>query len=348
MQTDMAICDRPHHIAVEQQVLEPLTAGDVLVKVAFCGVCPWDLRVFSGLSTSAHYPMRLGHEVSGVVEAVGSRTLAVRPGDRVVVDVVRRCGTCAKCRTGFENHCEKADYSRGGYAGHIMAPIESIYPLRQTTPLIEASLTEPLACVVRGQNRIGVGPEDTVLVVGSGPIGLLHVQALKARRARVLVSDPLAVRLEKARSLGADATINPLRDNLPEVVKAETEGQGVNVAIIATSNIDSIKQILPVLSVGGRLLLFAGFYPEGKMTLDMNAIHYQELLVAGTSDYTRVEFAEALRLIEDKTVRISALISHVYPLQEISQALHTAESQKGLKVVVQCNEVEAFDPGASA
>lgn len=348
MQTDMAICDAPRHLAIERRPVESLGEGDVLVKVAFCGVCPWDLRVYSGLSKSARYPTTLGHEVSGLVESVGSPSLAVRPGDRVVVDVVRRCGTCAKCRNGFENHCEKADYSRGGFAGHIVAPIQNIYPLRETTALIEASVTEPLACVVRGQSRVGIRPGDTVLVVGAGPIGLLHVQLLKARRAKVLVSDPLAVRLAKAGLLGANAIINPTRDSLAEVVGGETSGQGVDAAIIATSNVESIQQILPVLGVGARLLLFAGFYPGGKVTVDLNDIHYRELFVAGTSDYTRIEFAEALRLIEDRTVQVSPLISHVYPLKDVSQGFQMAEGQKGLKVVIQCNEIETFDPEESA
>lgn len=344
MDTDVAMCYGPYEVGLARQPLEDLLPGQVLVKVGYCGVCPWDLRVYSGLSSSVRYPLQLGHEVGGVVEAVGQEVQDLRPGDRVAVDVIRRCGVCAACRRGLENHCANADYSRGGFAHWLVVPAANVYRLRESTPLVEAALTEPLACIVRAQNRINIKPGSTALVTGAGPLGLLHLQLLRHRGASVIVSDLAENRLEVARLLGAKATVNPAATDLAQVVAAETDGFGVEAAIIATGRLEAANQALPALSVTGSLLLFAGIYPKQELRLDPNLIHYRELFITGSADYTPAEFGQALQLIEDKAVQIAPLISHVYPLAEIGQALATLAAGAGLKITVRCNELEPFEP----
>lgn len=344
MQMDVAVCHEPRAIRIEREAVETPAPSEVLVKVAFCGVCPWDLRAYSGLSTSTRFPLRLGHEVSGIVEAVGAGVHGFQPGDRVAVDVIRRCGTCRHCQAGRENHCERADYSRGGFAGYLVAPAGNVYPLAGSTPLIEAALIEPLACALRGQNRVGVNATDTVLVVGAGPLGLLHGQVAAARGARWLVSDPRAARRQAALELGAALALDPQAEGFQESLRTATGGDGCSVAILAMGLVEALPQALAALGLTGRLLLFAGFYPQSSLSLDLNSIHYRELLIAGTSDYTRTEFRQALELIEAGAVRIAPLISHVYPLADIEQALATTRTQAGLKVMVQCNELEHFAP----
>lgn len=344
MEMEVAVCREPLQIQIERHPVEELGPDDALVRISYCGVCPWDLRAFVGLSSSVRYPLRLGHEVSGVVEAVGTKVHKVKPGDRVVVDVIRRCKVCTACLRGLENHCENADFSRGGFAQYIVAPTENVYQIKDGTPLIEAALTEPLACVVRGQNRIGVGRNNTALLVGSGPMGLLHLQVLKRNGAKVIVSDLIEERLEIARGFGADVTLNPDREDLAQVVNAETDGFGVDAAVIATSRIEAVRRVLPLLGIDGRLLLFAGIYPKAEMTLDPNLIHYREIWVTGSADYTPADFMQSLQLIENKEVKIEPLISNVYPLSEIARAFATLEAQDGLKVVVRCNDPETLEP----
>lgn len=344
MDMEIAICDGPQQIRLERQPVEAVGPADALVRIAYCGVCPWDVRAYSGRSSSVRYPLQLGHEVAGVVAAVGADVHSPAVGDRVAVDVIRRCGTCRACRRGFENMCARADSSRGGFAEYIAVPAKNIYRLRDGTKLIEASLAEPLACVVRGQRRVSVAAGDTALVIGCGPLGLLHIQALRASRARVIGSDLLDRRLAVAHHLGADVTVNPGRQDLGQIVATETEGAGVDVAIVAASEIEAVRQALPHLGAGGRLLLFAGIYPRAEWVLDPNLLHYRELVVTGTSDYTPAEFAAALSLIQDGIVRTSPLISRVYPLAEVASALTSVSARDGLKTVVRCSDLEPFEP----
>jgi L-iditol 2-dehydrogenase len=264
----------------------------------------------------------------------------LRPGDRVAVDVIRRCGTCAACRRGFENQCANADSSRGGFAQYIVAPAANVYHVPDATRLIDVALAEPLACAVRGQRRVTVGRGDTVLVVGCGPLGLLHVQVAKAAGARVIGADLIDGRLAMARRLGADVTVNPGQEDLSQRVAAETDGYGVDVAIVAVSQIEAARQALPQLGRGGRLLLFAGIYPKADLTLDPNLIHYRELLITGTSDYTASEFREALHLITTGAVQTAPLISAVHPLADVAEALTSVSQRLGLKVVVRCTDLE--------
>jgi L-iditol 2-dehydrogenase len=346
MDMEIAICDGPQQIRLERRPVEALGPADVLVRIAYCGVCPWDVRAYNGLSSSVRYPLQLGHEVAGAVAAVGTDVRGPAVGDRVAVDVIRRCGVCRDCQRGFENLCAGADSSRGGFAEYIVVPAKNIYRLRDGTKLIEASLTEPLACVMRGQRRVSVAAGDTALVMGCGPLGLLHIQVLKASGARVIGADLLDQRLAVARHLGADVTVNPGQQDLSQIVASETEDAGVDVAIVAVSQIEAAQQALPQLGGGGRLLLFAGIYPRAELVLDPNLIHYRELLVTGTSDYTQAEFAAALRLIQDGIVRTAPLISRVYPLMEVARALASVSVREGLKTVVRCTNLEPFEPEA--
>jgi L-iditol 2-dehydrogenase len=348
MDMDIAICDRPQQIRLVRRPVEALGPTEVLVRIAYCGVCPWDVRAYKGLSSSVRYPLQLGHEVAGAVAAVGADVRNLAVGDRVVVDLIRRCGVCRPCRRGFENLCGQTDSSRGGFAEYIVMPATSIHRLRDETKLIEASLVEPLACVVRGQRRVSVAADDSALVMGCGPLGLLHIQALKATGARVIGADLLERRLVVARRLGADATVNPGHEDLSQVVATETGGAGVDVAIVAVSQIEAVRQALPQLGAGGRLLLFAGIYPKAELVLDPNLIHYRELLITGTSDYTSAEFVAALRLIQDGIVQIAPLITQVYPLAEIASALASVDAREGLKTVVRCSDLEPFEVEVTA
>lgn len=343
MEMSVAKCPQPRRIDIIRKAVERPGDLEVLVKVAYCGVCPSDLRIYQGKSTSVRYPIELGHEVSGVVEEVGTQVEKLTPGDRVSVDVIRRCGSCAHCKRGLENHCENLDWSRGGYAEYLLAPAENVYRLQGSTGLLESALVEPLACVLRGQRRVHVATKDTVLVSGVGPLGLLHLQALKAIGARVIVTDYSAERLRVARLLGADAVVNPAGEKLEEAVAGFTHGFGVDVAIIANSQIEAVHQALPLLAIAGRLLLFAGIYPTSELTLDPNTIHYREIMVTGSSDYVSSDYADALQYIEAGKLNLSALISDVIPLERLEKAFSLVEGGERLKVVVACNILEPLE-----
>jgi threonine dehydrogenase-like Zn-dependent dehydrogenase len=271
-----------------------------------------------------------------VVEA-GAGVEGLRPGDRVSVDAIRRCGTCDACVRGLDNHCRNANYSRGGFATYLAAPASNVYPLRDSTPLLHAALTEPLACILRAHSRLALREGATVLVLGCGPLGLLHLQVLRNHGVRVLVSDPLARRREMALSLGASAAFDPASDDLAGSVVEITGAWGVEAAIVATGAVAAAKQALPLLAFDGKLMLFAGIHPRANLELDPNVLHYRETWITGSSDYTRAEFRQSLELIQEGRLRLEPLVTDVFPLAGITAALAAVESGERLKVMVRCS-----------
>ncbi|NLE43711.1 MAG: alcohol dehydrogenase catalytic domain-containing protein [Chloroflexi bacterium] len=337
MRLKAAVCYAPRDIRIEHEEIERLGPGDVRVNVAYCGVCPWDLRVYLGLSSSVHYPLHMGHELSGVVTETGAEVHGLRPGDRVCVDAIRRCGTCSACTRGLENHCANADFSRGGFATHITAPASNVYPLRDSTPLLHAALTEPLACILRAQSRLALQKGTTALVLGCGPLGLLHLQALISQGMRVLVSDPLPQRRNMALALGASVAFAPSSGDLAVGVNQYTDGWGVEAAIVATGAVAAAEEALPLLAFDGKMILFAGIHPRANLVLDPNAVHYRETWITGSSDYTRAEFMQSLELIQRGELQLTPLITDIFALDHIAEALAAVQSGERLKVVVQCN-----------
>jgi L-iditol 2-dehydrogenase len=337
MDMQAAVCYAPGGVRVEHEPLEPLGPGEVRVQVAYCGVCPWDLRVFLGLSSSVRYPVHLGHELSGVIAEIGAGVEALQPGDRVSVDAIRRCGSCDACRRGLENHCRHADYSRGGFATYLAAPACNVYPLHDSTPLLHAALIEPIACILRAQNRLALPDGATALVLGCGPLGLLHLQVLRQHGVRVLAGDPVARRREMALALGAAAALDPAATDLAQAAADLTGGWGVEAAIVATGAVAAVRQALPLLAFDGKLVLFAGIHPKADLALDPNDVHYREIWITGSSDYTRAEFCQSLALVEQGVLRLDALITDVLPLTDIAAALDAVRSGQGLKVMVRCS-----------
>jgi L-iditol 2-dehydrogenase len=337
MEMEAAVCHAPRDIRIEREPAEVLGPGEVRVQVAYCGVCPWDLRVYLGFSSSVRYPLHMGHELSGIVVETGTEVEGLHLGDRVSVDANRRCGTCDACTRGLENHCRNVDFSRGGFATYLNAPAGNVYSLRNSTPLLHAALTEPLACILRAHNRLALPEETTALVLGCGPLGLLHLQVLRNRGVRVLVSDPLARRREMALSLGASAAFDPASTDLPQAVADLTGGWGVDAAIVATGSAAVAQQALQLLAFEGKLMLFSGIHPKAELVIDPNDVHYREIWITGSSDYTCAEFRQALALIEGGALRLQPLITDILPLSQIATALAAVQSSQRLKVVIQCN-----------
>jgi L-iditol 2-dehydrogenase len=336
MEMEAAICYAPGDLRIECQPVEPLGPGEVRVSVAYCGICPWDLRVYLGLSSSVRYPLRLGHEISGVVAETAPDVEGLSPGDRVCVDAIRRCGACDACRRGMENHCRHADYSRGGFATYMAAPAGNVYRLHDSTPLLHASLVEPIACILRAQNRLALPRGATALVLGCGPLGLLHLQVLLHAGVRVIAGDPVAHRRKMALSLGAAAALDPGMPDLAAAVADLTDGWGVEAAIVATSAVAAARQALPLLALDGTLMLFAGIHPVADLGINPNDVHYRETWITGSSDYTLGEFRQALTLVEEGSLQLGSLITDILPLADLTAGMAAVQSGCRLKVMIHC------------
>ncbi len=206
---------------------------------------------------------------------------------------------------------------------------------RDETSYRAAAFMEPLACVVRGQKMLHLGPGQTELVIGAGPIGVMHAQVARRYGARVIVADLIDERLELARELGADVVVNSATSNLQEAVMAATGGAGADAATVAVGVTPLVLQAAECLAAGGRLNIFAGIYPVAPLNIDPNLIHYKELVLTGSADSTPEDMYEALRYIESGEVLVEPLISHVLPLHCLDDGFQLVLNRTGMKVMVE-------------
>jgi L-iditol 2-dehydrogenase len=331
-------CEKPGEIELRQRPIFEVGDNEVLVKIAYTGICPWDVRAFSGKSSVA-FPRVLGHESSGYVAAVGKNVKHLAIGQPVAADFIVKCGTCPACRRGLANRCQRPTYMQygGGYADYALIPQQNIHPLRPGTDMKAAAFMEPLACVLRGQEMLNLRPGEVELVVGVGPIGLMHLQVARRFGARVIVADLISARLEKAEALGAEWTVNPQDTDLPSFVKEVTGGWGVDAAVVAVGSARLVEQTLPLLAPGGRLNIFAGIYPKDELRIDPNLIHYGEFILTGSADSTPENMHRALQLIQDGLVDTASLVSHLLSLEELERGFEMVNNTEGLKIMIEVN-----------
>lgn len=332
-------CEETNHLELRHNPIFEVGDDEVLVKVAYTGICPWDVRAFTGKS-SVPFPRVLGHECAGNVAAVGKNVKHLAVGQPVTADFIVKCGQCPACRRGLENRCQRPKYQQygGGYGDYICIPQRNIYPLRSETSLKAAAFMEPLACVVRGQNMLNLKPGEVELVIGLGPIGLMHMQVARSFGTRVIAVDLIQSRVDKAKELGADWAVNPQETDLAAFVKEATDGWGADTAVVAVGSSRLVEQTLPMLAPGGRLNIFAGIYPKDELHIDPNLIHYQEYILTGSADSTPQDMFQALKLIEDGLVDTESLISHLLPLEELGDGFEIVKNAQGLKVMMQIGD----------
>ncbi len=321
----------------ELREIPPYTVSpeDVLIRIAYVGICPWDVRVYAG-KKSVPLPRIMGHEATGRIIALGSAVKDLVVGQRVAADFIVKCGFCDNCRTGRANRCSHPSFPNGAYEETAVLPRRNIFPLRcDSTSYRAGAFTEPLACVVRGQRMLALRPGDTELIIGAGPIGLLHMQVAKLYGARVIVADLIRERLDLALKLGADAVLDNQGVNLKEAVLSATNGKGAEAAVVAVGVSPLVVQAAECLAPGGRLNIFAGIYPADPLNIDPNLIHYKELILTGSADSTPEDMHQALEFIEAGKVQVEPIISHVVPLDRLAEGFELVLNRQGFKVMVE-------------
>jgi len=324
-----------------------IAQGEILVKVKAASICGTDLRIIAGKKTrGVRYPSIIGHEFSGVVAAVGNEVENFKPGDRVAIAPIIPCRNCFYCLSGLENICinrKAIGYEfDGGFAEYVRIPAialasGNVFQIDSKVSFKEAALLEQLSCCLNGQRKIGVGLGDTVLVIGAGPIGLMHVMLAKAKGARkVAVSEPNEKRRLLALELGADLVIDPRTETLNDVSCRETD-MGFDIAIMAIGIPTIVNDVLKVVRKGGKVSLFAGFAEGQTSIIDSNIIHYNEIVVTGASASTRQDFTQAMLLSDSYKINLKQLISHSFTLDKMTEALEVARSAEGLKTIIEFN-----------
>ena len=314
--------------------------GEALLRIEACGVCPSDIRSYYG--TGSQPPWTPGHEVAGVLtRTAGDHASGLEVGDRVVADWRHVCGQCFYCLAGNPNFCEqREDFPMAGFAEYTVVPQAVLHRLPPTVSFEEASFTEPLACVLNAYRVIPIQPGGDVVVLGAGPIGLMHLQVAVHRGARVVMVDLLKRRLSVALQLGAHDVVDASNGDVIAAVRDLTDGHGASAVVIAVGSVTAVEEGIAMARKGGVVNLFAGIYPQTELRLDPNLIHYREVILTGSHDYGPAEFAAALRLIEHKIVRVAPLVTHRYPLGDIAAAFETTHDQSGLKSIIHPDDNE--------
>jgi L-iditol 2-dehydrogenase len=256
------------------------------------------------------------------------------------------CGHCRQCVSGNNNLCANYDALGvtldGGFAEYMRIPAQAVLqgnvmPVREEVDPAVAALIEPFACVLRGQTPLHIRPGDVVLVMGAGPIGIMHMKLARLSGAsRVIVSEPSQERLDQAVCMGADRGANPAVDDLTQVVADESAGQGADVVIVAAPAHAAQETALQLAGIGGRINFFGGL-PKDRPTIqfDSNLVHYKELLITATTACSTGDCWRAAEIVQSGRIDLSGLVSQRFPLAEAVKAFSAAADRKTLKVVLE-------------
>lgn len=331
-----------------EEVPEPTpAAGEVKVRVRNCSMCGTDLKIFRSGHPHMTPPAIMGHEIAGEIVELGAGVDGFAVGDRVQVIAAIPDGTCASCLAGYPTVCEhqlSMGYQfAGGFAEYVVVPenvlrVDGLNRIPDGLSFAEASVAEPLACVLNGQELARVGEGDVVVVVGSGPIGCLHVRLARARgAARVILIDLNPERLAEAAALvRPDLAIASAETDPVQAVKDATGGRGADVVITAAASGRAQEQGLAMLAPRGRLSMFGGLPKDAStITVDSNAVHYRELTIVGVNGSSPAHNRAALELIASGRVPVADLITHHLPLDSLHEALDLVARGEAIKITIE-------------
>jgi L-iditol 2-dehydrogenase len=297
--------------------------GQVLIRVKACGICGSDIHGFDGSSGRRIPPIVMGHEAAGVVAGIGANVAGIAEGDRVTFDSTVSCGECFFCRRGQVNLCDNrqvlgvscGDYRRNGaFAEYVTVPRKIVYKLPDSLSFEKAAVIEPVSVAVHAIGLTPVKLGDTAVVVGTGMVGLLVLQALRlAGCSTVIAMDVDDGKLKIARELGADHCFNPSQVDAPAMVRELTEGRGADIAVEVVGATAPLQTALASVRKGGVLTMVGNITP--KIELPLQSVVTREVKLIG-SCISAGEYPACIDLLARGAVRVDPLISAVAPLEE--------------------------------
>ena len=322
-------------LRVEDVEVPEVEAGEVLVRVRAATTCGTDLKIFQRgyVEKVITLPTVFGHEWAGEVVETGKELEWPEKGMRVRAGNSAPCLHCTMCQKGKYNLCENMIWLWGAYAEYIKIPARTVLVNMQKIPehvsYEEAAITEPLACVLHGVEEARVKLGDTVAIIGAGPIGLLHLLTVKRMGAeKTIMIDLVDERLNFAKKLGADETINGGKENAVEKVRQLTAGYGADVVIEAIGLPATWEQALKLARKGGTILEFGGCPPATEIKLNAETLHYGEQTVLGAFHTTPLHFRKALNLISSRTIDVRPLVTRRMKLDKIKEAFEILSTSK--------------------
>ncbi|PXZ05588.1 zinc-dependent dehydrogenase [Gilliamella apicola] len=337
-----SVCYKKNDLRTEDLPTPEISDNEVLIKMLACGLCGTDIQKIRGDSVTK--PTVLGHEVVGQIVKKGKNINNYQLGDRVITAIHVPCFTCHYCNKGHYTICEQFrtnNIDPGGFAEFIRIPELHLkhltHKVSDNVTDEEATLIEPIACCLHGLKQADIRPDDSVLIMGAGTIGILHAQLARIKGAnKVIVSDMSEYKLQKALKVGSDYAINIAEKDIISEVNQITNGQGVDVIVIAAGVSSLVSDAVNMVRRAGRIIVFSGFDKNKLVTLDASRFFKDEISIIGTYSVTPYEFPEALDLLEKRKLNTDEMITHVFPLDKLSEAidLSTDPKQSVLKVII--------------
>jgi L-iditol 2-dehydrogenase len=328
-------------VRLEEMPTPKIGPGELLVKVHASGICGSDVLEWYRIHKA---PLVLGHEIAGEIVAVGNGVERYKEGDRVTAAHHVPCNTCHYCLSGHHTVCDtlrQTNFDPGGFAEYIRLPAinvdRGVFLLPDDVSYEEATFTEPVACVIRGQRMARMQPGCSVLVIGSGIAGLLHLHLARTMGAgRVVATDIVDYRLEAARRFGADVTLHA-EENVPARLRQENDGRLADLVIVCTGAASANTQALESVERGGTVLFFAPTGPGVTIPISINDLFFRNDITLTTSYAgSPADYAEALELIHARSMNVRDMITHRLSLAETGLGFQlVANAQDSIKVIIE-------------
>ena len=328
------VLDAPESLRIEERPEPTGDKANVVVRIRAIGICGTDLSIFSG-KVPVDYPLVLGHEMVGTLE---DPVAGLAPGTRVVVDPNVFCGTCYQCLKGQENVCAKAELMGrdrdGAFTDLLAVPARNVYPIPDEINDQTAPLLQVLTTCLHAQRQTKLFPQDSVVVLGLGVSGLLHLQLAKARGAHPVIGVTRSgSKRSLAARLGADLVIDPSDPALKEQVAEATQGQGPDLAIECVGKTETLAQAIDVVRVGGRIIVF-GTITEEAGELPFYQLYYKELSLVNPRAAKPEDFPASVELVAAGTIELDPLITHTFPFESAEEAIAATRESVSLKVIL--------------
>lgn len=332
----------PKDVRMEEVPVPETEPGEVLLRIKAALTCGTDAKVYlrGGHPRMIKPPAVFGHEFSGVISKVGEGVDYFKEGMRVVAANSAPCNQCFYCKLGRQSLCENLLFINGAYAEYVKIPEpivrQNLLEVPEGVSFREAALVEPLACALHGIEESSIKPDDTVVINGAGPMGILLTQLAKLKGARVIVTDREEDRLSVARKCRADKTINvsKVSDPVKAVRELTRDGRGVDVAVEAVGIPEVWETTIAMARKGATVVLFGGCAPGTSIKMDTKVFHYGELTLKGVFHHTPAYVKKALDLIAGRAINTAALITEELSLSQLPRALEMIVNHQGMKTAI--------------
>ncbi len=312
-------------VELDKPVIE--NKNEVIVKVKSVGICGSDVHIYHGSNPFTVYPRVIGHEVSGIVEAVGQDVTSLQKGDLVALEPITYCGECYACRNGQPNVCDSLEvfgvHRDGGMAEYLKAEEKNWHKVPGNVSEESAALMEPMTIGAQATFRGEVREGDTVFVIGAGPTGIACLLQAKQRGAKVFISDFNQNRLDYAKSIGADATIQPSEVDVEKEIVKLTDGELANVVIDAVGLPQTFQQAVELASIAGRVVTLG--FNEQPSSIPSLLLTKKELKVVGSRLQTH-QFKKVIEQVGNGELDPTQIISHRYDMEQIKEAMELLEN----------------------